>query len=70
MELSPLFAIRRYTFWIPQHPEMGRRDTKLSFEIKFVHSNDGCIFPSEIPGHQPDYMFWLLFLSENVVDFA
>ena len=33
---------------------MERRDTKLSFEIKFVLSNDGCIFPSEMPGHQPD----------------
>ena len=34
---------------------MERRDTKLSFEIKYVLANDGCIFPLEIPGHQPDY---------------
>ena len=38
---------------------MERRDTKLLFEIKFVLSNDGCIFPSEIPGHQPDYRYIL-----------
>ena len=45
---------------------MERRDTKLSFEIKFVLSDDGCIFPSEIPGRQPDYkvsvMFHLMFV--------
>ena len=36
---------------------MERRDTKLSFEIKFVLSKDGCIFPSETQGHQPDYVY-------------
>ena len=43
MELSPLFTICRYTFWVPQHPEIERSDTKLSFKIKFVLSNVGCI---------------------------
>ena len=49
---------------------MERRDTKLSFEIKFVLSNDGCVFPSEIPGHQPDYIHSLSFQTAVISDSA
>ena len=43
-----------YTFWIPQHPEIGRSDTKLSFKIKFVLSNDGCIL-SQKSDYTPNF---------------